>query len=111
MGSKKLLPENSVLKLISWENKPISTDIVLLLIRQNTFPHGWSKALSMPLTNHMELYLTIKLMLVVTGLLYGHQCLLHQCSKYMYSTCRPQKKLISITDCSRIEWVIGVILE
>ena len=42
LGSKKLLPGNSVKKVISWPNKPIFTEIVLLFIRQNTILI-WSK--------------------------------------------------------------------
>ena len=38
------------MKVISWKNKPIFTDIILLFIRQNTIPYG-QKALSMPLIN------------------------------------------------------------
>ena len=34
VGSKKLLPGNSVLKVISWKNKLIFTAIILLFIRQ-----------------------------------------------------------------------------
>ena len=40
VGSKKLLPGNSVLKVISWNNKPIFNEIILLFIRQNTIPYG-----------------------------------------------------------------------
>ena len=40
VGRKKLLPGNSVLKVISWKNKPIFTEIILLCIRQNTIPYG-----------------------------------------------------------------------
>ena len=40
LGSKKLLPGNSVMKIISWKNKPIFTEIILLLIRQNKIPYG-----------------------------------------------------------------------
>ena len=35
--SKKLLPGNSVLKVISWKNKPIFTEITLLLINKTHF--------------------------------------------------------------------------
>ena len=38
--SKKLLPRNSVMKVISWKNKPIFTEITLPVIRQNTIPCG-----------------------------------------------------------------------
>ena len=38
--SKKLLPLNSVMKVISWKNKPNFTEITLLAIRQNTIPCG-----------------------------------------------------------------------
>ena len=31
VGSKKLLPENSVTKEISWKNKPIFTEIIICL--------------------------------------------------------------------------------
>ena len=37
MGSKKLLPGNSVLKEISWKNRPIFTEIGHLLVRQTQF--------------------------------------------------------------------------
>ena len=40
VGSKKLLPGNSVIKVISWKNKPIFTEITLPIIRQNTIPYG-----------------------------------------------------------------------
>ena len=40
VGSKKLLPGNSVMKVISWKNKSIFTEINLLFIRQNTIPYG-----------------------------------------------------------------------
>ena len=33
MGSKRLLPGNSVKKVIFWKNKPIFTEIIFLLIR------------------------------------------------------------------------------
>ena len=39
-SSRKLLSGNSVMKVISWKNKPIFTEIILLLIRQNTIPYG-----------------------------------------------------------------------
>ena len=39
---KKLPPENSVIKLISWENEPIFTEIILLRLKD--------KSISMPLT-------------------------------------------------------------
>ena len=37
---KLKLPENSVMEVISWKNMPIFTEIILLLIRQNTIPYG-----------------------------------------------------------------------
>ena len=40
VGSEKLLPWNSVLKEISWKNKLIFTEIILLFIRQNTIAYG-----------------------------------------------------------------------
>ena len=40
VGSKMLLPENSVMKVISWQNKPIFTETILLLIGQSTIPYG-----------------------------------------------------------------------
>ena len=51
VGSKKLLPVNSVLKVISWKYKPIVTEI----IHDSSFDRTkhksmWSKALLMPLT-------------------------------------------------------------
>ena len=47
--AKKLLPGNSVMKVLSWKNKPIFTKIILLYCKTK---HNsiWSKALSMPLT-------------------------------------------------------------
>ena len=39
MGCKKLLPGNSVLIVISWKNKPILSEIILLFIKQNTIPY------------------------------------------------------------------------
>ena len=48
VGSKKLPPGNSVLKVISW--KPLFTEITLLSIRQNTMPF-----------DHMEFCLVINL--------------------------------------------------
>ena len=40
VGSKKLLPANSFMKFISWKNKLIFTEIILLFIRQNAIPYG-----------------------------------------------------------------------
>ena len=52
MGSKKLLPGNSVMKVISWRNKPIFTEIMILRIRQNTFLYAF---------DHMEFCFVIEL--------------------------------------------------
>ena len=38
-SSKRLLPGNSDMEVISWKNTPIFTEIFLLLIRQNTLPY------------------------------------------------------------------------
>ena len=58
MGNKKLVPGNSVMKVISSQNKPIFIEIILLFIRQNTIA-----SLSMPLrlnaVVHMEFCLVI----------------------------------------------------
>ena len=35
-----LLSGNSVMDVISWKNMPIFTEIILLLIKQNTIPYG-----------------------------------------------------------------------
>ena len=43
VGSKKLLPGNSVLKVISWKNKPIFPEIILLFMTKHN--SIWSKAL------------------------------------------------------------------
>ena len=40
VGSKKLLPGNFVLKVISWKHKPIFIEIILVFIRQNTISYG-----------------------------------------------------------------------
>ena len=40
VGSERLLHGNFVMKVISWKNKPIFTEIILLFIRQNTIPYG-----------------------------------------------------------------------
>ena len=40
VGSKELLPTNSLMEVISLKNTPIFTEINLLLIRQNTIPYG-----------------------------------------------------------------------
>ena len=40
VGSKKLLPGNFVMKVISWKNKLIFTEIILLFIGQNTISYG-----------------------------------------------------------------------
>ena len=40
MGNRKLLPGNSVMRVISWKNKPIFTELILLFMRQNTITHG-----------------------------------------------------------------------
>ena len=40
VGSKRLLPGNSVMNMISWKNKPVLTEITLPFIRQNTVPYG-----------------------------------------------------------------------
>ena len=40
VGSKKLLPKNSVMKVISWKNNPFFTEMTLLFKRQNTIPYG-----------------------------------------------------------------------
>ena len=87
MDSKKLQPENSVVKLISWENKPIFTEIVLL--KDKTHFHMFKGVVF----GHKS----------DTGLLYGHHCLLLgilvflvpfiPSSKYLL----PAKKLVSIT--------------
>ena len=56
VGSKKLLPRNSVMKVISWKNKPIFTEITLPVIRQNTIPYA--KAF-----HHLEFCLVINLIM------------------------------------------------
>ena len=40
VSSKRLLPGNSVIQVITWKNKPIFTEIFLLLIRPHTIPYG-----------------------------------------------------------------------
>ena len=65
MGGNKLLPENSVMKLIPFEDKPFFTELILMLIRQNTIPYGQGIINAF---DHMELCLVINLTLVVTGL-------------------------------------------
>ena len=37
LGSKILLPGNSVIKVISWKNKPVFTEIILLHINRTKF--------------------------------------------------------------------------
>ena len=56
VGSKKSLPGNSVLKVVSWKNKPIFLEIILIFIRQNTIPYGIINAF-----DHMEFCLVINL--------------------------------------------------
>ena len=92
MGGKKLLPENSVKKLISWKNKQIFTEIVFffffffflfcfvffvfffLFLKDKTHFHMIKGIINA--FDHIELCLVINLTLVVTGLLNDHQCLL-----------------------------------
>ena len=65
MGSKKLLPGNSVQRVISWKNKPIFTEIILLLIGKNTIPYGQRHIIND--FDHMEFCLVINLTRLVTG--------------------------------------------
>ena len=49
---------NSLMKVISWKNKSIFTEIILLFIRQNTIPYGQSIINAF---DHMEFCLVINL--------------------------------------------------
>ena len=69
VGRKKLLPGNSVLKAISWKNKPIFTEISLLFIRQTQF-HMVKGIISA--FDHMEFCL-VKLTMCGNLALHGHQ--------------------------------------
>ena len=62
-GSKKLLPGDSVLRVISWKNKPIFIEIILLFIRQNTIPYSQRIINAF---DHMEFCLVINGNLAVT---------------------------------------------
>ena len=74
MGSKKFLPENSVKKLISCENKPVFTEIAFFFFLNGKTHFHTVKGI-INAFDHMELCLVINLTLVVTGLLNDHQCL------------------------------------
>ena len=41
VGSKKLLPGISPMKVISWKNMPVFTEIILLLIRKKHNSNPW----------------------------------------------------------------------
>ena len=73
VGSKRLLPGNSVMKIISWKNKPIFTKLTLPFVRQTQFHlvKGIINAV-----DHMEFCLVIKLIMGCTRLLHGHPKLL-----------------------------------
>ena len=58
VGSKKLLPRNSITTVISWKNKLTFSEIILLFIRQNTIPYG---------QRHMEFCLVINLTMGGSG--------------------------------------------
>ena len=73
MGSKKLLPENSVIKVIPRKNKPVSTEIILLLIRQNIIP--MVKGI-INVFDHMEFCLVINLKMGGNQAVHGLQYLL-----------------------------------
>ena len=73
VGSKKLLPGNSVKKVISWKTCQFSlNNSSVYKTKHNS---TWSKTLSMPF-DHLALCLVINLTMGGTGLLHGHKYLL-----------------------------------
>ena len=92
MGSKKLLSGNSVMRVISWKNKAIFTEMILLFLRKTQF-HMVKSIINA--FDHIEFCFVINLTMGGNWAVIGKQCLLLGMLDYTGSKYLPPAKKVN----------------